>query len=300
MINFGTVGINCTELVLLTDAQRVLSDIAAFGFRYVRFEVPWLQVEPVKGSRDWSHVVAVRDEAARFGLTLLPVLGVHCPTWAWGPADVKVFATEAAQKLQVPEYEIWNEMNLHAFLPNGDAATYVPWLNAAYDGIKSVQPDAQVVMGGLAAAVDYSVPFFFTNTSPETFLKKAISLNAKFDKVAYHPYSINQAFVEEPPSLTQQMIAKIANLRAITDKPLLLTEWGWDLDRTTPTQAAAWFRMQLPLMAERSYYYTWRDYGTTKFGLVDASNSPREPLYSTVRATLDLPGVGEAAGRGLS
>lgn len=305
-----TLGINCTELALLApaDMKRVLADIAAFGFKHVRFEVPWLLIEAVKGRRVWGPntyngapvpgLIAIRDEAARLGLTLLPVLGVHCPAWAWGPADVKVFATEAAQNLRVSEYEIWNEPNLHAFVTNGAAATYVPWLNAAYDGIKSVSLDNQVVMGGLAAAVDYTGlyltwlfgfipwPAWFTNTSPETFLKTAIALNARFDRVAYHPYSINQAFVTEPPTLTQQMISKVAALRTITPKPLLLTEWGFDYTKTTPAQAASWFGMQLPLMVERSYFYSWRDYTTFKFGLVDGNNAPRQPIYDAVKAAL--------------
>jgi hypothetical protein len=292
-----TLGICVSELAILSpvDQKRVLDDVRAFGFTKVRFEVPWVTVQPRKGAWDWALVKNARDIARANGIELLPVLGVHTPSWAWTPVDVGIFATEAAKLLQAPVYEVWNEPNLASFVKDGNALTYVPWLKAAHDAIHATQPGARVVMAGLAAAVDASgfnwawwlAPFGpWRNTSPETFLRAAMKANAPFDAVAYHPYSIGPGFDQQTPAPQQVMIARIAALKLLSDKPLLLTEWGYDFAKATPTQAAKWFAAQLPLMVGDSWFYSWRDYGPYRFGLVDANNVPREPMWSTVKAAL--------------
>ncbi len=74
-----TLGICVSELAILNpiDQKRVLTDIHAFGFRSVRFEVPWVAVQPRKGVWDWALVRNARDVARSLGIELLPVLGVH-------------------------------------------------------------------------------------------------------------------------------------------------------------------------------------------------------------------------------
>lgn len=292
------LGICISELAILNpiDQRRVLADAAAFGFRRVRFEVPWVVVQPAKAKWDWASVRNAKSIADSLGIELLPVLGVHTPTWKWTPTDVAIFATEAAKILRAPAYEIWNEMNLAGYHKDGNAATYVPWLNAAYDAIHAVDPRAKVVMGGLAAAIDAAGFNFFwwigpfgpwRNTSPETFLAAAKAFGARFDAAAYHPYSIGPGFDEQPPSTSQVMLARIPTLQAtIGERPLMLTEWGFNLDKMTQAVAAQRFLTQLPLMGSDSYLYSWRHYGSLHFGLVDAQNRPIQPYYDTVKAAL--------------
>jgi hypothetical protein len=302
-----TLGVNIVELTLLTpaDRQRVLSDAAAFGFRHVRFGVSMKLVCPSKGRYVWDAVVNARDLARANGTELLPILptdSLNLPSWAT-PADFGDFCGRAATILGAPAYEIGNEPNLNGFNPFGKAATYAPWLSAAYDGIKRAWPTATVIAAGLAAAVTYSgFNWFFwlgpfgawANTSPETFLADLVKLvPAKFDEAAYHPYSLGPGFDLQPPSAGQVMIAKTKALQAITPKPLHLTEWGYDMAKVAPAQAAAWFTTQLPLMAatggpNRGYLFAWRDYaghGGT-YGLVDANNVARQPFYDTVLRSL--------------
>lgn len=293
-----TLGICCSELAIIPDADRVLSDIAAFGFRKVRFEVPWVLVEQVRGTRNWAPISNVVKLAAAHGIELLPILGVHAPAWSWTATDFGSFCADAARVLNTPRYEIWNEPNLAAFLKNGDAYTYVPWLQAASKAIKTAQPNAQIVMGGLAAAENatgfnwwfWLAPFgWWTNVAPEDFLQDAwnVGANPVTDLIGYHPYSIDAGFNPVAPSATQVMIARIPKLAAISKKPLLLTEWGYDYSRVDPNTAASWFKTQLPLMSYDSFFYTWRDYGTDKYGLVDATNVARQPIYDTVYAAVN-------------
>lgn len=298
-----TLGICVSELAILnlSDQRRVLRDIRDFGFRKVRFEVPWVTVQPRKGSWDWSLVTSARDIAREFSIELLPVLGVHVPKWAWTPVDVEVFAREAAKTLNAPIYEVWNEPNLALFHKDGDPKTFAPIQRAAYNGIKSVQPgySSKVALAGLAACVDWRGfnffpwlgPFgWFRNTSPETFLRGILNASAPFDLVAYHPYAISSGFVHQEPTANQEGIARIAKLQGMVNKPpILLTEWGFDMapGKVTPNTASQWFTKQLALLPGDSYFYNWRDGYGQQFGLVDANNVPRQPLYDTVKKALE-------------
>lgn len=297
-----TLGICCSELAVISDASRVLADIAAFGFNRVRFEVPWAAVESVKGQRNWAAVTNVVKLASKYGIELLPILGVHTPTWSWTAADYGSFCADAAKVIRSPRYEIWNEPNLHQFLAMGSASTYVPWLKSAYAAIKAVQPSALIVLGGLAAAESASgfnwffwvAPFgWWANTSPERFLQNALQAGARgyFDVCGYHPYSIDAAFVPQPPNAKQVMISRIDTLKQMSPAPVLLTEWGFDLSRVDAVTAASWFtaQIQIPSMAGESFFYSWRDYGTNRCGLVDANNTPRQPLYNAVKAVVGQP-----------
>lgn len=290
------IGVNCEELMTLSDPVKTLTDIRAFGFTAVRFEVAWQLVQPAKGTWNWGVIQTIKAAADKLGITLLPVLGIgHSPSWAWTIADVQLFAAVTAKTLNTPDYEVWNEPNLSAFNRMGQAVTYVPWLNAAFAGIKSVQPYSRVIMGGLSACVTakgfnwffWLAPFGpWGNSSPEDFLSAAIAGGAKFDAVAYHPYSIGPGFDVQAPSASQVMLARIPVLQKLVRSPLVLTEWGFDAAKVSSKNQVAWFKSQLALMPGDSYLQCWRDNGGEKFGLVDANNVPREPYYSTVRAAL--------------
>src|SRR6185437_6900490 len=131
-----TLGINCTELILLapTDAQRVLADIADFGFKHVRVEIPMALVAPKQGQWVWgpttylgnpvAGVQLLVDTAKAVGIELLPILGVHMPSWSWKPSFGE-FCRQAPQVMNAPAYEIMNETNVAAFSENN-------WASANY------------------------------------------------------------------------------------------------------------------------------------------------------------------------
>lgn len=295
------LGINCVELTLLqpADQKRVLSDIAAFGFRHVRFGVSMKLVCPSKGAYVWDAVVTARDLARANGIELLPLLPIdslNMPSWAM-PADFAAFSARAAALLAAPAYEIGNEPNLQTFNAFGNPAPIVPLIQKAWSGIKGAQPAAKVVFPGLAACETFVARFLwwslYGNLSPEDFLTGALKLGvgAFFDVMAYHPYSIDGQFAQQPPSATQVMIAKTPGLAKMAGRPLWATEWGFPSNTLTLTECARRFTAQLPLMnvmCERSYFFAWRDdprHGGN-LGIVDANNAPKQPLYGAVKAAL--------------
>jgi len=311
-----TLGICLQEAGFLTKSslEQTFAAIVDFGFRHVRFEIPWRGVQPTsKDTWDWTKVREIKAAANAYGITLLPVLGAmkgltnfdrHDPTWAWTPTDFGYFAQNVAKELGAPAYEINNEVNLHQFNPYAKVEPVIAMQKAAYAAIKTVQPDAKVVYPGLAACYDdKGVVFWFfvvyENKSPEKFLDESLKkgMGPHFDVCSYHPYSTNgpTGFLVDPPSASQVMIGKTSKLRSILDNngmastPMWLTEWGFDMAVMTNQQAADRFTVQLPLMEKhaRSYLYTWRDNGNFVYGLVDAHNAPRQPFYDTVHTALN-------------
>jgi hypothetical protein len=283
------LGINCPELVVLqtADMQRVLTDIAAYGFTSVRLEIPALIVNPSAGVWNWNAVTSVRDFAASKGLTLLPVLGVHNPT-GYTAASYAEFCARAADLLRAPVYELGNEPNLGQVFSPPNATAVAAQLKAATPRIKAVQPNAIVLFPGLAACE--ATPwwqFWLQNTTPEKFLTDAVSQGAVFDAVGYHPYALTSGFGLEAPSPTQPMIARVAKLAALVKKPVYATEWGFDTSKVSDATAASWFTIEYPLLTGvASWFFAWRNYAGHGgvYGLVDENNVPRQPLYDTVHA----------------
>lgn len=310
-VSFDSVGINATELVLLApdDAIGVMIDIAEFGFKHLRVEIPMQLVAPTAGNWVWgpttylgktvAGVQLLVQTAAELGLELLPILGVHMPTWAWKPR-FQEFCSRAHDVLQADAYEIMNETNLAAFSENKWAkGTFLaPLLKQAR---LSIPAPAKIVSGGLAAAVTYTGwaftpwPTQFHNDSPEDYLKLVIQQNAPFDIAGYHPYSIKDDLsTYEAPSPTQKMLMKADNVRALAQTPVWATEWGFHTGPMTATQVAGYIQTQLPfvdLKCERQYLFCWRNYAPhgANYGLVDANNVPRQPIYDVVHSALSQP-----------
>ena len=194
-MNFGNYETNvfdssCAEQ-LATFAQ-----VKAAGAQWVRWTVPMADEEPEPGQFDWYP--AQELEAAMANGLKVDALLTSTPAWADtepdgspSPAAFAAFAQAAVEEyapLGVSTYEIWNEENMAqawglAFTP----AEYTALLQAAYQAIKSVDPGATVIVGGLASAPDAAGSSY----TPVTFLTDMYADGAQgsFDAVADHPYS---------------------------------------------------------------------------------------------------------------
>ena len=157
----------------------------ALGAGIVRIEIGWAAVasrrprngaDPNDPAYRWSEVDArVRDATSR-GFRVLPLL-FTAPRWAEGPArpssaqagtwlpDARAFgqfAQAAARRYRhITQWQIWNEPNLAYYLSpqwrrkKGRLIAVAPghyrrMLNAAYAGLKRVNPHNRVVTAGTA------------------------------------------------------------------------------------------------------------------------------------------------------
>ena len=177
-----------------------LSGLAERGIRAIRQEFRWNALEPTKGRFDWATSDRIMRAAARHGIAILPVLWTT-PEWARAPsasarfpptetappADPEDFArfagafaqryghlkTADGQKLLLG-YQIWDEPNLSAAWGNAliDPTYYLQLLRAARAAIRAVDPDARIVLAGLAPTVEQSN----VNLAPQLFLLKLYQL----------------------------------------------------------------------------------------------------------------------------
>jgi hypothetical protein len=108
---------------------------------------------------------------------------------------------------RVEQFQLWNEPNLQKFLApqyeNGRpfaAGRFRDLVNAGYAGVKSVQPGATVVAGGLAPYGDPGTKA--TRTRPLLFLRQMLCLGKEplpgcstrtnVDALSIHPYTRNE------------------------------------------------------------------------------------------------------------
>ncbi len=179
-----------------------LAAMAEIGAAWVRLDVDWSVVEAERGRYDWSANDRLVDAAIAADLDVLGMLA-YTPAWARPPGtddkhppiDDEGFAEFAAAAVArygpsgVRAWEVWNEPNSALFWSTGpDPAGYGRLLRATAAAIRSADPDATIVSGGLAPGLDRPDDGWL---SPETFLDELVRAGAlvDVDAVGVHPYS---------------------------------------------------------------------------------------------------------------
>lgn len=279
-------GINATSSVLQapnsSERQKALRDIKALGGRYVRIDVTWTFVEPGPGAFNWSYYDSVIGGIRGAGLE--PILLLDYANPAYGPTlDTAAFARYAGAVAArygpggSHTYEVWNEPNhpAHYLSP----AQFVDLLRATYPAIKSADPAATVITGGLApnGAVDYARDMY------------AAGAHGSFDAFGLHPYVGTGTEAQQP--IRDLMVANGDGA-----KKMWATEAGWStwstpgnseaLQASRITQMVGWWR-EVPGWGP-FIVYTHKDTGTDalnpehRFGLL-RTNGSRKPAWTTYR-----------------
>jgi polysaccharide biosynthesis protein PslG len=296
-----------------------LSGIAATGARYVRVPIDWWVVQPYRNTDwQWGEIDRIVDAAHSRGLTVLGLIA-YTPPWArpagspaqtppTNPADYARFARAAAQRYAprgLHDWEIWNEPNLAFFWqPRPDPAAYTRLLIAAYDAIKSVDPGATVMTGGLSPAPDAADG---SAVAPVTFLRGiyAAGGGGHFDAVAHHPSNYpfmplkpeanynDNAFGGVTPVLRQTMVENGDSLKRIW-----ATEMGAPtVQGMTPDYLARYITEAYAVWESWPWtgpllWYSYRDglYDPVdkeaNFGLVRADGTPKQPALDAFVAAV--------------
>lgn len=290
------LGVNQSNLCQLgaADLDRVCREIAAYGFASVRFAVNWGNLANFLGSVNYGPVERVAKALQKHGLTPLPALGINYPR-KHSPTTFGVFTKRCVDIFgPLPAYEVWNEPNLWAF-GIGTPKQFLTYLRAAAPVIRAA--GAAVIHGGLAAYPDHKV-LWLRNYSPTTWLNElyAAGENGDYDLFGYHPYSITAAEKwtdpnDAPYGIDQITLLDAARIRRGDTRPYAFTEIGYDTAKVDSVTAARYLRDQMPAMrnhANHHWLFCWRD--TTgdggKYGLLNANNTPKLPLYNAVRGLL--------------
>lgn len=229
--------------------------LSGLGVGWVRGFVPWTVFEPNPGHLNEPQIAALENGLAALPKGMKVILDVvNTPQWESesanavmpprDPSDYGRFLGAIARRFagRVAAWEIWNEEDDSLWWASGpDPAAYTALLKAAYPAVKSADPKATVVLGGLTGN-DYE------------YLSQLYADGAKgsFDAVGVHTDSICD--VASPYEIlrngrTDQRINRWAFLGYRTvhevmqangdNSPIWMTELGWSTS-TQVCNAGAW------------------------------------------------------------
>ncbi|HEY1522613.1 MAG TPA: hypothetical protein VGF70_06335 [Solirubrobacteraceae bacterium] len=290
-----------------------LAAIQGHGVTTVRGDAPWGQIEPAPPGPlghvwQWATTDARVAALAAHHLTWQPVLDYSvwwaktCPGFC-APSSNSTYAAFAqavaarygaggsfwAQNPQLPYrpvqiFEIWNEENVSTYsIP---ATQYGPLYSAARTAIHAVDPQADVIIGGLA---DDGQAFNASQDYPKWFINQLFtadpSLVGQVDGFGLHPYGANASAVE-------QWVVDFRNALTSWNEgsaPIYITEIGWQTGSTTTETWRAQQMSSVALTLSHSNCgiaymapYTWINPLSLNepgdFGLVD-----RSALTTTLR-----------------
>jgi hypothetical protein len=280
------------------------------GIGSLRFPIYWSLSEPTPGAFDWRATDAFLISTSGYDFDRLPVIwgSPTWATRAPRPGSCR-FSAARCRALQLPvhsraqrrawseflralvgrygptgafwerhpelprnpirTWQIWNEENDHRFA-EASVRAYVRLLRGTAPAVRSVDPDARILLGGL-----YATPTRPPSLDATSFLDRLYrhrGVRDLFDGVALHPYAFDP----------EGMAARIAALRDVMRRhgdrrsDLYITEFGWGSqtwaaggDRFEPGPAAQADYLKSAweiLLANRrdwrlrsAYWFTWKD-----------------------------------------
>ena len=260
--------------------RATIRNFKQLGVGWVRLDFDWSTLEPSRGWYDVAGYDAVVRALRDAGIQVLGLVS-YTPTWARGgkpskfcpperASDYARFAAQLAARyapMGVHAWEIWNEENTAQFWrPGPSPLRYVDLLRHAYSAIHAADPDAMVLIGGLAQA--RNTP---TSIAALDFLRLLYRDGAQpfFDALADHPYSSPRLPADESSSNNwQRMAATSPSLRSVmsakgdSSKQIWITEYGAPTNGSYPDhQAVVISEERQAQMVAQAYtmigYYRW-------------------------------------------
>jgi polysaccharide biosynthesis protein PslG len=290
------------------------------GVRSMRIALDWGKAQPHRGTLDWSGTDMIVERAAAAGIEILPFI-TGAPNWvvpsvsvpgggsakapvhlpASGPAAGawKSFLAQAVERYgpagsfwathpAVPErpiraWQIWNEENFKYFVTKPNPAEYGKLVKLSYGAIKSVDPAAQIVLGGMFAAPKGSRTAagkhkslnWYASDFLEAMYKRTPGVKSRFNSVALHPYTGNYRLLT--PEIEEFRNRLVRNHDS--SKGLWITELGWSSQPPTrsnifakgPAGQAQQLRGAFTLL--RNNQARWRLRGVYWFSVDDAEGA---------------------------
>ncbi len=137
-------------------------------------------------------------------------------------------------------WQIWNEENFKYFVVRPSPSDYGKLINVSYAAIKSVDPGAKLILGGMFAEPNEAKfkrkppQAYFATDFLDSVYKTTPGIKSKFSGVALHPYTAKY----------QELTADIEEFRLVlkenhdAGKKLWITEIGWSSEPPDPAHNA--------------------------------------------------------------
>lgn len=244
---------------------RVATLVKDAGFGWVRQQIRWADLEPVKGQIDYAEVDRMVDEALKHNLNVLMSV-VSSPAWARAdrrtngpPDDLDDFAEfvnglASRYRDQVRAYEVWNEQNFSREWGGGqiNAGQYVEMMKLAYPAIKAADSNAIVIIGGLTPTgfTDPNVAIDDVLYLEQMYQYQGGVIRNYMDAVGAHAGGYNNPPEADPVTSSRSTarfkshpsfyFRRIEQLRAVmvrygdSLKKMWITEFGWSTSNLAP------------------------------------------------------------------
>lgn len=252
--------------------------LRAGGVDSVRIPISWAATQPLSSTEaNFSAPDQLVAGAAAAGLNVLPFV-YDAPSWAvtqarvphsratapktlpvktgaqrsawasflelvvqrYGPSGSFWAANPSIPANPIRTWQIWNEPNFKYFVTRPSPTDYGKLVNISYAAIKSVDPGAKLILGGLFARPGEAK---FKRNPPEAyyatdFLDQMYRLTPgiknKFTGVALHPYTSKYQLLT--PEIEE--VRTVLKARHDPNKKLWITEIGWSSEPPDPAHDA--------------------------------------------------------------
>ncbi len=305
-------GVNLSPDDLAEDALPArLDQLAGQGIRFVRFTLPWDEVEPQRGAFEWGRWDRV---AAAFSdrPDLIPIAVLdRSPQWARRAEDAGnplappqerrdygAFARVVAERYgdAIAYYQVWDEPNIapHWGSRPADPVDYLGLLREGAVNLRAADPDATILAAALAPTTEEGP----ANLSDITFLDRLYSAGGRqwFDYPAAQPYGFD-APPDAPADPGQLNFARAALLRDVMLRhgdggtSLWATAFGWNAGEdgpfgAVPAEQQAAHAKQAYELAARQWPWLGPLLWTGRFA---ASEATSQALADAARPPVALP-----------
>jgi len=219
-----------------TKDERSMRAITTVGFKWIRTDLTWEDVEKTRGHYDFSAYDELVATAQAHHLHVLGILDYGNPLYTGGAmkppvndAELEAFkaycqAAAAHFAKQDVVFEIWNEPDVGGFWDKSpNAAQFAKLLRAGISGVKAGNPAARVLTAGLSQP--YSVTYKFWDTVSRSGAMEGA------DGWGTHLY------IDERPEQRWTDILKLRERAAhvLPGKDVWCTEWGFSSAKLSAT-----------------------------------------------------------------
>jgi hypothetical protein len=251
--------------------DRVVATAASQGLRIRPFlagVAPWVSSTPTTLPVDSAEA---REEWKAFVSAAVRRYGPNGEFWAEHPPGVAVDGIVIPEPLPIRTWQIWNEVNFFYFAYPVSPIRYARLLKPSYNAIKSVDPEAKVLLSGLFGDPKEGGPYGMSSADFLTRLYRVPRIERYFDAVGLHPYAFH---VEDLETMVEDVRAVMLE-NDDPDAGLYITEMGWGSQDNAQIVAfeqgiqgqkrelKGAFRYllanRLRLRLKGAYWFTWKD-----------------------------------------
>jgi polysaccharide biosynthesis protein PslG len=295
----GRVGISTSTVWLPAgEGYTYLQRARKTGITWIREDFAWSTIEPQRGHVSWRHTDALMRNASRLGISVLAI-ATYAPGWATGhsdsdkyaptnPRDFAAFVRAIAERYgkggtfwrsnprlapaPLTAIEIWNEPWLSDFWrPAPDPTAYARLVRATAVAVKARHPgitllaSGDVSAQGEGAGTDWLDPLLRADPALwRSGLVGAWSVHLYCQELSPWDTAAPQRSRFDRMLLTRSL-AQLAG----ADKPIWITEFGWNTDPESPAAVSEEIQAQYlrdalvragtewQSFVPRSFVFTW-------------------------------------------